>query len=355
MRIDQFISSHQTDWGELEALLRRVRGGNMRALSAAELERLSTLYRHASADLALARRDYPRDAVTAYLNRLVASAHPVIYYREAFSLRRLLHFLTTTFPRLYRANWGYTLTAFLLFFIPMLVCFFVVVFVDERAAVTLLGPDAAYNVIDNFKRGEIWTHIPLPVRPSEAAGIMTNNIQVIFFSLAGGMLFGTLTVYIAISNGIMLGTIFGLAWRYNMTTPLLSFIAGHGFIELSVIFMAGGVGLMLGDALLRPGPRSRSEALSLVAGKAIRLIIGGALLLVVAGTIEGFFSPAYSLPPWVHYSLGLLTAVLLYGYWLFAGRSATPPYTQPLPCSYVISDEAKLNKGDTIMRKSAIC
>lgn len=319
LRIDQFISSRQSDWGELEALLRRVRGGNMRALSAAELERLSTLYRHASADLALARRDYPRDAVAAYLNRLVASAHPVIYYREAFSLRRLLHFLTTTFPRLYRANWGYTLTAFLLFLIPTLVCFLVVL-TDERTAVTLLGPDSAYNVIDNFKHGEIWTHIPLPVRPAESASIMTNNIQVIFLSLAGGMLFGTLTIYIMISNGIMLGTIFGLAVRYNMTTPLLSFIAGHGFIELSVIFMAGGVGLMLGDALLRPGPRSRVEALSLVAGRAIRLVIGGALLLVVAGTIEGFFSPAYSLPPWVHYSLGLLTAVLLYGYWLFAGR-----------------------------------
>ncbi|PZS02354.1 MAG: hypothetical protein DLM69_04140 [Candidatus Chloroheliales bacterium] len=319
MRIDQFISSHQRDWGELEALLRRVRGGNMRALSAVELEHLSQLYRHASADLALARRDYPRDAVTAYLNRLVASAHPVIYYREAFSLSRLRRFITTTFPRLFRATWGYTLTAFLLFFIPALACF-TVVLVDERAAITLLGPDAAYNVIDNFKRGEIWTHIPLPVRPAESATIMTNNIRVIFIALAGGMLFGTLTVFILVANGIMLGAIFGLAWRYNMITPLLSFIAGHGFIELSVIFLAGGVGLMLGDALLRPGPRSRVEALSLVAGKAIRLVIGGALLLVIAGTIEGFFSPAYSLPPWVHYTVGLLTAVLLYGYWLFAGR-----------------------------------
>src|SRR5690348_7079301 len=120
MRIDQFINSHQAGWGELEGLLRRVKGGNMRTLSAAELERLSQLYRHASADLALARRDYPRDAVTAYLNRLVASAHPVIYYREALSLRRLWRFITTTFPRLYREVWPYTLTAFLLFFIPAL-------------------------------------------------------------------------------------------------------------------------------------------------------------------------------------------------------------------------------------------
>lgn len=320
LRIDQFISSRQANWAELESLLRRVRGGNMRSLAAAELERLSQLYRHASADLALARRDYPRDAVTAYLNRLVASAHPVIYYREALSLRRLTRFLTTTFPHLYREVWPYTLTAFLLFIIPALVCFLVIVLVDERAAITLLGPEQAYGVIDNFKRGEIWTKIPLPVRAAASAEIMTNNIRVIFFSLAGGMLFGSLTVYLLVFNGINLGTIIGLAWNYNMLEPLMSFISGHGFIELSVIFLAGGVGLMLGDALLRPGAHSRIESLSLVAGEAIRLIGGGAMLLVVAGLIEGFFSPAYGIPPLFHYLFGLLTAVLLYAYWLLSGR-----------------------------------
>ncbi len=327
LRIDQFIGTHQESWAALESLLRRVRGGNMRALSAEELERLTALYRHAAADLAVARRDYPRDAVTAYLNRLVAQAHPVIYFSEAFSLHRLLHFLTTTFPRLFRDTWGYTLAAFLLFLIPAVACFLVVLLVDERAAIYLLGPEQAYGVIDYFKRGEIWTKIPLPVRPAESAAIMTNNIRVIFIALAGGMLFGTLTIFILVSNGIMLGTIAALAFRYNMQTALFSFIAGHGFIELSVIFLAGGVGLMMGNALLRPGQYSRVESLSLVAGKAIRLVIGGALLLVVAGTIEGFFSPAYSLPPIVHYLVGLVSAVLLYSYWLLAGRAQ--PATAP--------------------------
>jgi len=318
--VEQFISSRQGQWGELESLLHSVRGGNMRLLNAPQLERLNQLYRHATADLAIARRDYPHDPPAAYLNRLVAQAHAVVYYREAFDGKRLLRFITTGFPRLYRQTFGFTLLSFLLFFIPGAIAFCLTAFVDEQTAVTMLGPTQAYGVIENFRQHEIWTKIPFAARPEAAAEIITNNIRVIVVALAGGMTFGLLTLYVAIFNGISFGAICGLAARYGMLTPLLSFVSGHGVIELSVIFLAGGVGLMMGNALLRPGQRSRTEALSLVAPQAGKLVIGGAVLLVIAGTIEGFFSPAYSIPPPYHYLFGLFTGIVLYSYLLFAGR-----------------------------------
>ncbi len=121
-------------------------------------------------------------------------------------------------------------------------------------------------------------------------------------------------------NGIHLGAIFGIVTHYGLGLRLLEFVSGHGVIELSVICLAGGAGLMLADAIARPGMLTRGEALRLASERSVRLLLGGASLLVVAGLIEGFISPS-ALPDWVKYATGILTGVLLYGYWLLAGRT----------------------------------
>ena len=48
-----------------------------------------------------------------------------------------------------------------------------------------------------------------------------------------------------------------------------------------------------------------------------------AALLVIAGTIEGFLSPSDA-PNWVKFGTGILTGLLLYGYWIFVGRGQKP-------------------------------
>jgi uncharacterized membrane protein SpoIIM required for sporulation len=101
---------------------------------------------------------------------------------------------------------------------------------------------------------------------------------------------------------------------------LWTFVIGHGVIELSVIFMAGGAGLSIGWALLRPGLLRRRDALMLASRKAILLIIGCVPLLLIAGLIEGFISPAESLPWTIKWIVGLVSGILLYGYLIFAGR-----------------------------------
>jgi uncharacterized membrane protein SpoIIM required for sporulation len=108
--------------------------------------------------------------------------------------------------------------------------------------------------------------------------------------------------------------------NYGLAFGLWTFVIGHGVIELSVIFMAGGAGLSLGWAILRPGLLSRRDALMLAARKTIILIVGGVLLLVVAGLIEGFISPAAGLPWPVKWLVGIGSGIALYGYLLRAGR-----------------------------------
>jgi len=99
----------------------------------------------------------------------------------------------------------------------------------------------------------------------------------------------------------------------------MSFVVGHGVIELSCIFIAGGAGLLIGTALLMPGDLLRADALKSRGMEAVRLIVGCVPLLVVAGIIEGFISPA-PISPMIKIGIGLITGIALYGYLFLAGR-----------------------------------
>lgn len=317
MLVDDWLQARRADWQRLTTLLDRVQAGKLRALSEAELAELGELYRQVTSDLAVARRDYPRHPATTYLNQLTARAHGVVYRGEPLELRRVRRFFAESFPRLYRETGRYTLIATLLFVLPALVGFFLTWY-EPDAAYTLL-PAGAQGVIHQVEQGEMWTDIPSEERSLTSSFIMTNNIRVAFLAFAGGVLASLLTIYVMLLNGLLIGTLAGLCQAYGLSQPLWSFVLPHGVIELSVIFLAGGSGLMLGHALVSPGLLRRRDALVTAARKAVRLVFGCVPLLVIAGTIEGFVSPS-ALPAWSKFAVGALTGVLLYSYLLLAGR-----------------------------------
>jgi hypothetical protein len=204
MQVDQFVSSRKTDWTRLSGLLARSRGG-LRRLSGAELQELSTLYRAATADLALAQRDFGQHQVTIYLNQLVSRAHALIYRDEPLGWRRVVRFFTVTFPRLYRQMLPFTLAAVGFFALPALVAGLLTL--RSTAAAEWLGLG---DLLPYMESGSLWTDIPVSQRPFASSFIMTNNIQVGFLAFAGGVPLGLLTVYVMIANGLNLGGVLGL-------------------------------------------------------------------------------------------------------------------------------------------------
>jgi uncharacterized membrane protein SpoIIM required for sporulation len=321
--LQRFVAERQADWARLEELSRRVQAGHLRGMSADDLDELTRLYRLAASDLARARRDFPGDRVVDYLNRLVSASYSGVYRTSGFSWKDIGRWYAVGFPRLFRETAAYFLVAVLLFFGTGLLSFTATVAYPASARVLL--DSNTYQAISTYgEEGRLWTDIPEEQRSFESAFIMTNNIQVSIFAFAGGMLLGLGTVYVLVFNGVFLGAVFGVVTRYGLGDDLLAFVSGHGAIELSVICLAGGAGLMLGDAILRPGLLTRGEALRLASMRAVRLLLGGASLLVIAGLIEGFVSPNDSgLPDWVRYGTGIVTGVLLYAYWILAGRRKT--------------------------------
>ena len=117
MNVELFYQSRRDDWQALTELLDRSRAG-MHQLSPEEVQRLGALYRAATSDLALAQRDFPGHRVTVYLNQLVGRAHALVYRGEPMAGNRFVRFVRVTFPRTFRENWPFILTAALLMLIP---------------------------------------------------------------------------------------------------------------------------------------------------------------------------------------------------------------------------------------------
>ncbi|HEU5015276.1 MAG TPA: stage II sporulation protein M [Roseiflexaceae bacterium] len=322
MLAEDFIAAKKPNWERLTELLAKSRRGGLSTLSADEINELGRLYRNATSDFAVARRDFGNHRVVDYLNGLVAQAHAAVYQSRSTRGRGLLMFFTHTFPRTFRATWGYTLASFLMFFIPALISF-TLTYRDPNMAPQLV-PGIEDRLQDIRDKHEWWKDINDDGRAVSSAMIATNNIRVSIIAFAGGMLLGTLTLYILAQNGLLLGTVAGAAQALGFAGNLWGFVAGHGMIELSVIFIAGGAGLQLGWSVIRPGLLTRHAALKLAAQRAAYLLLGCIPLLLIAGTIEGFVSPS-NLPLAVKIAVSLISGVLLYGYLILAGRDRRLP------------------------------
>ncbi len=317
MRPNDFITRRRERWERFETLLERA-GAGLDGLSASELRDLGRLYRQAAADLALARRDLPEHPVALYLNSLVARGHGAIYRESgAGGAARVRAFFAAGFPRAFRETWPATLAACLMFLIPAIIAF-VTTYNDPTLAGALVP--GAEAVVQQVQAGEEWwQRINEQGASVASAEIMTNNIGVAFRAFAGGVTLGIYTLIVLVSNGILLGVVAGAAQRFDFADNLWGFVAAHGAIEFSVIFLAGGAGLQLGWAILRPGPLSRRAALVVAARRALLIILGCVPLLVIAGLIEGFISPS-ELPLGVKFAVAAISGAALWGYLLGVGR-----------------------------------
>src|ERR1700687_2876422 len=285
--LNNFTASRQPHWAELEGLLARSKGNGLRSFNAAQIEAFARAYRQVVSDLALAQRDFPDDQLTLWLNGLASRAHLRLYRAPAPSWRRLGLFFWTDFARRFRAARPYLLVSALLLFGPAVVAYLAALL--DPTLRDALVPERLRQVMEG---GKTWTDIQPEMRTGMAPVIFTHNIQVSFLAFAGGVLCGLGTVYVLVSNGLSLGAVLGAAQFYGVAPLLWSFISPHGYLELTCIVIAGAAGLMLGNALLRPGMQLRREALARAARRAVELAVGTAPVLVVAGLIEGFISPS---------------------------------------------------------------
>ena len=311
MKLQEFIERKRKNWDRLENLLAIIRRKKLSSLTPPEIRELSNRYRRAASELAYAQTYFPRSEITFYLNRLVGRAYQQVYQARRLTWRTAGRFFLYGYPRLFRKNLAFFFIA-LAIFSAAAILGFVVVEINPDAAGLLL-PD---RIIEKIEQQEMWTADIFNIFPPALISsiIFTNNISVTFMAFALGILAGMGTVYLLVLNGLLLGMVFSLCLIHGLGGEFLAFVLPHGLTELSLIFIAGGSGLMLGNAIISPGEYSRRESLTRGGREAVRLVLGGVPFLVAAGLVEGYISPAQDLPDWSKILLGVLLAAALFVY-----------------------------------------
>jgi uncharacterized membrane protein SpoIIM required for sporulation len=153
-----------------------------------------------------------------------------------------------------------------------------------------------------------------------SVAVMTNNIRVTLVAFAGGVAFGLATAASLIYNGLLLGTLGGLAFGAGNGTAFIRLVSSHGPLELSCIVVGGAAGLRMGWALIHPGVRRRGAALVTEARNAVEMAAGTAPVLVVCGLAEGFLTGP-GLPVPVQVAIGIVLAATFWSLVVWRGHS----------------------------------
>ncbi|HEY2120248.1 MAG TPA: stage II sporulation protein M [Candidatus Acidoferrum sp.] len=304
---NRWLEKRKPFWARLEQLVERSRKG-VSSLSHSELQELGLLYRQTASDLAAVREDASGRQLSTYLNQLLGRSHNLIYLGHKPKVSGIVRFYGDTYPQIFRETLPQTLLAVAIFVFAGIIA----------AAVTLHDPAFAYRLLgprmmETIEQRKMWTESIVTIKPLASSGIMTNNLTVAFTAFALGITAGIGTIWMILTNGLLIGVIGAATWKAGMALQLWSFVAPHGVLELPAIFIAGGAGLEIARGMLFPGMLPRKLSLSQAGSRAAKLLLGTIPLLVVAGLIEGFFSPS-SAPIPAKFALAalLFTALILY-------------------------------------------
>lgn len=316
MNLDRFQREREPAWRELDRLVAAA-GRRPERLGPDGVRRLGALYRSAAADLALARRRFPGDPVVRRLELLVGRARQLVYDAPA---RRIapLRFFARDYWRLVAERP-----------VPLGVAAVLLLGPAALAGAWALGdPGAAgglvpgeYRSVTEPRPGGSDLGLSVEEEAQFASAVFTNNIQVSFLALAGGMALGLVTALVLLVNGVLLGAVAGLATEAGNGRAFFELVTAHGVLELSCIVVTGAAGLRLGWSIVDPGRRRRVDSLAAEARRTVGIVLGTAPWLVLAGLVEGFLTPA---------GTGL-TAVLVVGlglgalYWLLVAALGRRP------------------------------
>ncbi len=314
MNLERFQNERRATWAKLEAAVKQA-GDRPERLGSDGVRELGTLYRSTAADLAFARRRFPRDPVTARLEALVLRARATVYARSG---RRasLWSFVSRGYWRRMAERPLLVLAAWAILLVPAI----------GGAAWAAADPGAAAGLVPG--QFQAAADPPPAGRDYDAAtaaafsaSVMFNNIGVALTAFAGGIAFGAITVLSLFYNGLILGVIGALAVSGGHGTAFLRLVSSHGPLEISCIVAGGIAGLRMGWALIRPGPRRRGVALRAEARPAVEIAAGTAPWLVVCGLCEGFLTGP-GLPVAAQAAIGAALFCLFWGLVVWRGRGA---------------------------------
>ena len=303
---------------EFKELLERTER-SPRKLSHGQLERMSVLYRQLLHDHSLAAARFPGTGMARRLRRLVLEGTHFLQADTGEDLPSLRRFVSHTFPvtlRRLAPDVGVALALFLV----AAVFGFTLSTVEPALASTFLP----VHSLEGLEHGELWTESVFAIAPGSVLSgvIATNNLSVALTAWAGGALAGLGSLWAALFNGLMLGSVFAATARYGMADRLFEFIAAHGPLELSLIIVCAGAGLHVGRAMVSAGDEPRGRRLRDAAIDSLLVVLGCLPWILLLGFVEGYVSPSPDVDLYAKVLLGLLLESAFLAWALIPSRGA---------------------------------
>lgn len=308
MREIAFIKQNKAKWLEFEQSLTERKHRNPDELADSYIRLLN--------DLSYAQTYYPKSKTTVYLNFLVSQIYRKIYKTKRVENNRLVFFFKTEVPLIVYQNRGKVLFAFILFFFFALLGALSARY-DETFVRLILGDNYVNMTLENIKNGD-----PMAVYKSGGpvdsfAGITMNNIWVAARAYIYGISAGIMTFYIALQNGIMLGSFQYFFYEQGVLAESLKGIWLHGAMEIFSIIISTAAGFMIAASVLFPATYSRLYAFKTGVRDSLKVFISVVPFFVIAGFIEGFITRySNTMPLWLNILIIAFTLAVISFYYL---------------------------------------
>ncbi|MCP4784606.1 MAG: stage II sporulation protein M [Fuerstiella sp.] len=289
--MSSFTGSHKHEWDELASLIQRGRK-SIRRLSPNERERLDELYRRTTVHLARVTTQTRDQHLITYLNRLTAAAHSLIYLPPRHSIwRGAVRFMVEGFGRVIMRYWRLHLISAVLVIAGGMIGFF-------AASSDPLVAHALWPAADARQPGSTPEQLLSVLRSGRDDGggqkflfasfLFQHNFKVGLLAMATGVLASVPTVFLMVFNGMLMGVFVAIHYQAGIRGEMWAWILPHGVTEMGAIILCGGVGLMLGQAVVNPGIRSRRQQLLHAGREAAGVCLGVAGMLIAAAVIESY-------------------------------------------------------------------
>lgn len=307
--LDAYVAAHAHEWVRLEQLL------GQRRRSGAESDELVDRYQQVATHLSVVRTSAPDGELVAYLSSLLGRARIAMLAARVPSWHGVAHFFTDRFPAaLYRLRWWWlgclagnvVVTAVMMAWLVN----------HPEVEQSLMSPEE----VDQLVNSDFESYYSEDAQSAFATRVWINNAWVSALCIALGIL-GVPVIYLLFQNIANLAVIGSIMTRHDRADLFWGLILPHGLLELTAVFVAGGVGLRLFWSWIEPGGLTRSAALARAGRTAVTVALGLAVVLFVSGLIEGFVTPS-PLPTWARVAIGVVAEIAFLAYVFVVGRAA---------------------------------
>ena len=309
MDLDAYVHAHLHEWNRLEELTKR------RRLTGDESDELMDRYQQVATHLSVVRSQAPDAALVAYLSSILAKARHRAVGTRTTSWRGVLHFFTERFPAaLYRLRWWWLATMLANVVLTAVMLWW---FLDHPRVEQGLMSEQEVDAMVNHDFESYYSENPAS---HFATRVWVNNAWVSALCIALGVL-GAPVVFLLFSNILNLAVIGSVMTRHDHAGHFWGLILPHGLLELTAVFVAGGVGLRLFWSWVEPGPVTRTQSMAREGRTAGTVALGLVAVLLVSGVIEAFVTPS-PLPTWARIGIGITAEVAFFAYVFVLGRNA---------------------------------